>query len=179
MELAAAVIDVKTIEHIAPLLTNSDPSLKENVSGTHSQIAKHSIESAILIHEVVKHTQELSQSVVNEGGGVTLVHFLTTELSNELLNAVTANGFIASFSQSLASASNPFPISPAKHRFLFLCNAYFFVSSIFGELKYHSHSKTCVFYRYVTNVSSLHEVIKQTQELLLSFVNEVGGITLV
>jgi HEAT repeat protein len=107
-----------------------DPRLKQQVCYTLAQIAKHCVElaqevvageifpmvlfclkdqdeivrrlAAGLVREIVKHTQELSQLVMLNGGGAALVQYLKPENKNEPLNAVMAVGHIASFSQSLA-----------------------------------------------------------------------------
>jgi HEAT repeat protein len=131
-DLAQAVIDQRAISHIAPLLTAADPKLKQEVCQTLAQIAKHSLDSAELVvegqvvppslaclkdkdpgvrksgasllREIVKHTQELALLVVNVGGAASLVQYLKPESGNDPLSAVMAIGYIASFSQSLASA---------------------------------------------------------------------------
>jgi HEAT repeat protein len=58
---------------------------------------------ASLLREIVKHTQELAQKVVDAGGAGALVQYLK-DPANDWLSAVMAVGFIASFSQALAQA---------------------------------------------------------------------------
>jgi hypothetical protein len=114
------------------LLNQSDAKLKQQVCSTLAQIAKHSLDSAelvvegeifppalnclkdkdagvrkyaaALIREIVKHTPELSQLVVNVGGAAALVQYLAPDAENEPINAVMAIGYIGSFSPSLAGA---------------------------------------------------------------------------
>jgi hypothetical protein len=59
------------------------------------------INAAGLVREISKHTQELSQMVVDHGGAETLVRYLSSDPNNQPLNVFMASGFIASFSQSL------------------------------------------------------------------------------
>jgi hypothetical protein len=58
---------------------------------------------ASLLREIVKHTEELAQTVVDAGGATALVQYLK-DPANDALSAVMAVGFIASFSQALAQA---------------------------------------------------------------------------
>jgi HEAT repeat protein len=131
-DLAQAVINQRAISHIAPLLTASDPKLKQEVCQTLAQIAKHTLDcaelvvegpvvpsalaclkdkdpgvrkaAACLLREIVKHTLELAMMVINVGGAPALVQYLKPEAGNEPLNAVMAIGYIANFSQALASS---------------------------------------------------------------------------
>lgn len=130
-ELANVVIKAKGVQIIVPMLKDLDPRLKAVVCSTLAHIAKHSVESAeliaqadifpesllclkdsdysvrhaaaTLVRELVKHTQELAQRVVNEGGAVALVAYLKPEQGNDPIFGVMAVGYIASFSQSLAT----------------------------------------------------------------------------
>ena len=127
--LAQDVINVRAISYISPLLQAQDAKLKQQVCITLSHIAKHSVDCAELVVEgeifpatltcladkdtgvrraaarlvetVVKHSQELAQLVVTVGGAAALVQYLKSD--NEPLHAVMAIGFIAAFSQSLAT----------------------------------------------------------------------------
>jgi HEAT repeat protein len=60
--------------------------------------------AASLMRDVVKHSQELAMLVINVGGAAALVQYLKPEAGNDPLSAVMAVGYIAAFSQSLASA---------------------------------------------------------------------------
>jgi hypothetical protein len=111
---------------------NCHPILKQQVCYTLAHIAKHSVAlakevvasqifpivlfllkdrdpivrrlAAGLVREIVKHTQELAQLAMRNGGAAALVVYLKPESQNEPLNGVMAVGHIASFSQSLALA---------------------------------------------------------------------------
>lgn len=131
LELAKYIINAKGVKTITPLLKETDPKLKTAACSTLAHISKHSVETAnlvvdsgifpesllclkdsdyevrksaaTLIREIVKHTQELSQRVVTEGGSVALVQYLKPDQGNDPLFGVMAIGYIASFSQSLAT----------------------------------------------------------------------------
>jgi hypothetical protein len=61
------------------------------------------INAAGLLREISKHTQELSQVVIDHGDAEALVLYLSSDQNNEPLNAFMAIEFIASFSQSLTT----------------------------------------------------------------------------
>ncbi|EAY04738.1 Armadillo/beta-catenin-like repeat family protein [Trichomonas vaginalis G3] len=131
-ELAQCVIDARAIPTIAPLLKDSDAKLKQQVCTTLAHIAKHSVDSAelvveaeifpaamnclrdkdagvrkaasVLIRQTVSHTIELAQLVIRFDGAAALVDFLKPEQQNEPLHAVIAIGYIATYSQALATS---------------------------------------------------------------------------
>ncbi|EAY22500.1 Armadillo/beta-catenin-like repeat family protein [Trichomonas vaginalis G3] len=130
-ELSNFIIEANGIEIIAPLIKDQDPKLRTVACSTLAHIAKHQVESAerivnagifphvllclrdkepevrkaaaTLIREIVKHTQELSQRIITEGGAVALVQYLKPDQGNDPIYGVMSIGYIASFSQSLAT----------------------------------------------------------------------------
>jgi hypothetical protein len=131
VDLANVVIEAKGVNIIAPLLKDNEPKLKTVACSTLAHIAKHSVESAelvvnanifpqsllclrdkdpdvrknaaTLIREISKHTQELAQRIITEGGAIALVQYLKPDQGNDPIYGVMAIGYIASFSQSLAT----------------------------------------------------------------------------
>lgn len=57
-----------------------------------------------MVREIVKHSSELAQLVVNAGGVGALVEFISSQRGAARLPGVMALGFIASFSETLALA---------------------------------------------------------------------------
>ena len=130
-ELANVVIQAQGVNVIAPLIKDVKPEVRTVACQTLAQIAKHNVESAqlvvnaqifpqsllclrdkspevrkaaaTLIREISKHTQELAQRIITEGGAIALVQYLKPDQGNDPIYGVMAIGYIASFSQSLAT----------------------------------------------------------------------------
>ena len=129
-QLAQSCIEAGAISMIAPLLAQQDPRLRQQSCLALSSIATHSVDTAELVVEardvftraldclvdpdarlrrsaaqlifnIVKHTQELSQQVVDAGGCQALCNYLKDPQSDPV-PAVRAIGCIASFSPKLA-----------------------------------------------------------------------------
>lgn len=60
--------------------------------------------AATLVREVAKHTPELAQLVVANGGVGALVEYAADSAGNNALPAIMALGYIAAFSETLALA---------------------------------------------------------------------------
>jgi len=58
--------------------------------------------AAIALRDIVKHSEALSGVVVAAGGGAALVEYVHTTHRNPALAGITAIGYVASFSESLA-----------------------------------------------------------------------------
>ena len=59
---------------------------------------------ATAIREVAKHTPELAQLIVSNGGVAALVDYVNESESNNRLPGIMALGYIAAFSETLATA---------------------------------------------------------------------------
>lgn len=133
-ELAQVVVDNDAVTYLAPLIQHNDAKLKRHVCGCLSQIAKHNVDlaevvvekevipkifnclkdpdaivrkhTATCIREIVKHTPELAQAVVNGGGHKALIDYMMEKdcKGANRLPAVMALGYIAAFSENLATA---------------------------------------------------------------------------
>jgi 3-methyladenine DNA glycosylase AlkD len=132
-ELAQIVVDNDAVTYLAPLIQHNDAKLKRHVCGCLAQIAKHNVDlaevviekevipkifnclkdsdlivrkhTATCIREIVKHTPELAQAVVNGGGHKHLIDYMMNKDTKgaNILPAIMAIGYIAAFSDTLAS----------------------------------------------------------------------------
>lgn len=131
-EMAQAVVDAGAIAYLAPLIVSPDAKLKRQVCAALGQVAKHSVDlaevvveaeifpnilmclkdvdgfvrkhAATCIREVAKHTPELAQLIVSNGGVGALVDYVHESESNNRLPGIMALGYVAAFSETLATA---------------------------------------------------------------------------
>lgn len=131
-ELAQIVVDAGAVPYLAPLIQHPDGKLKRQVCSALSQISKHSVDlaevvveaeifpkiflclkdadlvvrrnAATAIREIAKHTPELAQLIVNAGGHSALIQYISTAKGAARLPGIMTLGYIAAFSETLASA---------------------------------------------------------------------------
>ena len=131
-ELAQIVVDAGAVPYLAPLIQHPDGKLKRQVCSALSQISKHSVDlaevvveaeifpkiflclkdadlvvrrnAATAVREIAKHTPELAQLIVNAGGHSALIQYISTSKGAARLPGIMTLGYIAAFSETLASA---------------------------------------------------------------------------
>lgn len=131
-ELAQIVVDAGAVPYLAPLIQHPDGKLKRQVCSALSQISKHSVDlaevvveaeifpkiflclkdadlvvrrnAATAVREIAKHTPELAQLIVNAGGHSALIQYISTAKGAARLPGIMTLGYIAAFSETLASA---------------------------------------------------------------------------
>jgi hypothetical protein len=132
VQSAQAIVEAGVVPILAPLIQHPDAKLKRQVCAVLAQIAKHSVElaqivvegqifpnllaclkdmdlvvrkhAATLIREVAKHTAEMSTLILNTGGHVALIDFISESKGNTRLPGIMSLGYIASFSETNALA---------------------------------------------------------------------------
>lgn len=133
-ELAHAVVDSGAVTYLAALVRHNDAKLKRQVCAALGQIAKHTVDlasvvveaevfppllhclkdadllvrknAATCVREIAKHSPELATLIVNQGGHTALIDYAAdaTVTGADKLPAIMALGYIAAFSETLATA---------------------------------------------------------------------------
>lgn len=128
--LAMQVVNDDAITYLLPLINYPDFKLQRQVCACLAHISKHSLSlaervvavdvftplmiclqsenlyvrrnAATCLRELSRHTEDLSRNIVNAGGAVALVDYVSDTKGNARLPGIMAIGYIAAFSASLA-----------------------------------------------------------------------------